>query len=876
MELSREQQFEVLKRYFLKNESSKQIVDQFPPYHFAKMQSPSERKEAMQKALILLSEIPPFDALCAISIYKKHSSSYSLSSVIKNDVPLENGLIYSLFTTRTLLDLEPDKEILIFNPSPFFAQKWLKDSATKNKKVSFIFPNSNISEIINYHFREGTYAIDPGKKVSFLSFEQWQEQLTRSPSESRLSHSKILLFACGMSLSAQTSWYQLIKKNVVTSADIFILLSSYEFDHAHSPFSSELDDPHINILTVETIPQGINNSTSPRRKIFIHCLYNTEESFSFGTTKVSAFTLNTDLKMQALSKMFDDPVEIDQHNLVGLYCSIRELYQRELLTRKATGRKNVAAISHEFTPDITIWCSKTYPPNNKNRPRLEAYVCSPGDPKRIENGFRDRGTIIEETKKHTVRIPDQNISSWLDSVYPFSSVHPRRPSDKPSEGISRKPSICIREQIIDKYTPYLAGKNIALKTFWYLYPNLENLYAAKDYATLSQMACSEIGFLRLDHITPSVCEDMLVTCFPDDSRENLLRRIGILSTALNKAVEYSFCNKNLLYQTIHEQHLRDKLFSQVRNALTKKHFTEAELLKAFEFVDQKIQAGELEYLGVMIRLLTGLDSNTICALKWKDIQEITDYKISKIIITRQVTNDGKETKGFDSLEDYLCFPCSLLLKKFLDNQYSQTKLLIPSFSNLEDCSIVNSRAAILDARNRYAAFPPRELEKLCKETIMSVGIEDRIIEIPDSEKGTKETNLNRYQGDFFRENFRHWALTRAKLTSDETLYLLGNKPETTFGIYYCDFLNDASQLMIFVKLLRWDAVFAANNFGYAQTMSISATQFFQQDFLPITNNPLHIHMRLLMQNAGQFTLRTESQYGMSVLIAPIMPEPEGG
>lgn len=404
LELSREQQFTVLRKFFLENESAQRIIARFPPYRFSRMQTAEEREEAMRKALKLLSTLPPLNVLSAISVYKRHGGKWSLSSVVQNDIPLENGLIYSLFTARTLLDTAADEKILIFNPTPFFFQKWIRDPAARGKKVSFIFRNSDVSEVINYHFREGTYALPLDKNVSVLSTEQWKNSLRQSGNEACLSDSKILLFACGMSLSSQAAWYRLIKDRVGTRADLFILLSSYEFDHARSPFSSELDDPHINIVTVETIPQGINNSTSPRRKIFLRCLYNAAGSSSSETTKITAFTLNTDLKMQALSKMFDEPIEKNQQDLVGLYSSIRKLYQQELLARKATGRKNTAAISHQFTPDITVWCSKTYPKNNRGRPRLEAYVCLPGDPKRIENGFRDRGPIREESKKHTVKV----------------------------------------------------------------------------------------------------------------------------------------------------------------------------------------------------------------------------------------------------------------------------------------------------------------------------------------------------------------------------------------------------------------------------------------------------------------------------------------
>ncbi len=873
--LSREQQFDMLYRFYVKNETDKAISERYFPYQFAGIKDPKEREREILKLMKLLAKIPPLDALSLVSIHKKNMGQSSESSAIRNDITLENGLIYSLFTSRVLLRKSLEEDILIFNPSLFFVKKWISDPKTKNKKVTFVFQALTISETVTFHYQEGSYAHNPDNQIiSFMSYDQWKAQ-TRSLSSKKkcLSHTIILLFACGMRQSAQKAWYQFIKENVSGSVEIFSLISSYEFEQAQSPFSSELDDPHMNIASVEIIPQGINNSTSPRRKLFIHCIYDAVNPMS-GPTEVSAYTLNTDFKVQALSRMFEEPIQLAQQDLVGLYRSVRKLYQQELLARRAIGRKNVAAISHEFTPDITIWCSKTYPPNNKNRPRLEAYVCSIAGTEQIENGFRGRGEAIEKTKKHTVKIQDENISNWLEQVYPFSVVQARHTSKEKSEiegPYLLKPAINIREQIIESYTPHLSGKNIALKTLWYLYPELEDLYSSRDYAIFSQMACSEIGFLRVGDMTPEICEDMFITCFPNDSREELLRKISILSTALSKAVDYSYCKTNLLYESVHDQKFRNRLFNQVRKALTKKHFTQDELRNAFCFVAEKIRTCELEYLGVMIRLLTGLDSNTVCGLKWKDIKEISDYEISKIVVTRQVTNDGNEVKGFGSLEDYLCFPCSHLLKKFLENHFAEVQRLLPAFADFEECFIVNSKAALLNSKKRYKAFPPRDLEKLCRETISVVGIEDHIVEIPDKDNGTKETNLNRYHGDFFRENFRYWALNCSKLTPDEVLYLLGNKPETTFGVYYCDFLNDASQLMIFVKLLRLDAVFDSSGNHYAENIKLSEIQSLNREFLPIRNQPLKIHIRLTLHNEGRIELQAKSKYGMSAYFAPIAP-----
>lgn len=869
LEIPREQRLDIIHRFYVKHAKVQELIDHCDTYNFTKNKDISDRKKLLRKALENLALVPPLDALCSVSIHKKAGAKHlSETPHIPNDITLENGLIYTLFTSYSLYDPLDRKDTTLFFPTPFFVKKWLADPIAKSKKVTFVFDSPQVKDLINYHYSEGTYNVALGKNITFLSYEQWIERTISFP----ISNTNILLFANRMSLPKQTQWFSFLKQHSTDLVDISVLLSSHEFEQARSPFSSEIDDPNLQLTTIITIPQGINNCTSPRRKIFLRCAYSKNTSST--TTKIHAFTLNTDLKTQALSLMREPPVEVKQHDLVGLYDSIRKLYSHELLARKAIGRQKVAAFSYEFTPDITIWCSKTYPPDNKNRPRLEAYVCTPAEQQRAESGFLDRGKVINETKKHTTKVHEDNISNWLEHEYPFSIMQARHTSKELKEITTSfyklKPAINIREEIINRYGPLLAGENIALKTLWYLFPDLENSYSAKDYRVLERLALSEIGHIRIADISPEICEELFPVYFPEDTKDDLFHKLKILSIALDRAVGFAYCEKNLLRPFVQDSRKRDKLFNQVRNALTKKHFTEAEFLQAYNIATQKFNDGQIEYIGVIIRLLTGLESNVVCALKWKDIMPIADYSFSKIIVVRQVTNDGKDAKGFDSPEDYLCFPCTILMQRFLDLLQAKLKLALPDWANFAELPIVTTHEALMSNRSRYSAFPPRDLEQLSRELISCVGIPAHIVEIPDNEKGTKETNLNHYGGDFFRENFRYWALNKAKLTIDEVLYLIGNKPETTFGMFYCDYLNDASQLMLYVKLLRIDAFLTCDSCFCAVSDESPERYHFEKNYSLASPYPLQLRIRLTQSHEYvQPTIEVSCRYGLTAYVSPL-------
>ena len=90
------------------------------------------------------------------------------------------------------------------------------------------------------------------------------------------------------------------------------------------------------------------------------------------------------------------------------------------------------------------------------------------------------------------------------------------------------------------------------------------------------------------------------------------------------------------------------MFAKIRGSLAVRSLTKEELVAVFQTITTKLEAGETAYLGVLIRLLTGLESNIVCALKWGDFEEIADYGIYRLVVAHQVTNDGETVRGFDT------------------------------------------------------------------------------------------------------------------------------------------------------------------------------------------------------------------------------------
>lgn len=793
LQLTRSQSIEMVRDFFCSNNQASKICQRQEIYNFVQTKDTTKRIKLLNKALKLMAKFSPLDLICAISLRKKEGTvnerNKTEALTLPNDVSLENGLVFSLFFSG--LPLHSDSHILIVFPTPHFIQKVLWSHKYKGCNITFVLQDSNIADALVYQANDHSYAPAIGENIRFLSFEQWLQ--SDDPIDHTYDHT--LMFATRMRLYVRDDITPVLSERCSDNSSLLVLDAS---QYIENNSTEHFENDHIVLKKIGLIPQGINNSTQPRRKLILRCSINPKDlkAEQSAPIEIYTYTLNTDLKTQALSPMHEKPVFINRNNLYFSVKTLRQQFSIEISRRHAAGRERHPSFSHEITPDIVVWCSKTYPKNNMSRPRLEAYVCEPTPASKINSGFKERGNRIISTIKHTTSVSDEDILDWLETVYPYSVVSPKRSSATSKQ----QTTTSIREEIITHYTEYLQAQNIALKTLWYLYPSLSDQFNKSSYEALSSMMDTIIGNQRVCDLTSEICESLLTHIYPDFSDNALWARFEILSTMLDQAVALGYCPCNNLRLALRQADVRDKLFAQVRKALTKKHFTQGEFQKAYNYALTKVEQGELVYWGVLFRLMTGLESKIVCALRWCDIRFSYEYNVSSAIIARQMHDDGS-FEGFYDNEDYLVFPIPFILQNLL--QVLKNRVGIKNDNQLILSSLV--------ASDSNTIITPKILNHFTRETILSLGINERIISLPHNDHQDRSTNLNKYNGDIVRENFRFWATEAGKFNADELSYLLRNKPASTLGCYYCDFLNEASQLILHVKLNRTEATITGHH-----------------------------------------------------------------
>ena len=859
LQLTRSQSIKMVRDFFCTYDQAVKINNSQHIYNFVQNKDHATRIKLLNKALKLMARFSPLELLCEISLRKKESTvnekNKTEALILPNDIPLENGFIFSLFLSD--IHHDPHQQILILLPTPHFINKVLRSPLYKNRSITFVFQDSNIAETLCKQADDPSYAPPINKDTRILSLEQCLQSYELHPKK----YDKILLFGTRLDLLERDEISSILVNQCAANSALIMLDHSQHIESKHFlPFEND----NIVISKIGLIPQGINNSTWPRRKMIVRCIINpiNLKSEQSKPIEIHTYTLNTDFKIQALSPMHEDPVLINRNDLGKSSQTLRQQYSLEITHRHATGRERTPSFSHEITPDIFVWCSKTYPKNNLSRPRLEAYVCEPAPTSRIHSGYKERGLRIKSTIKHTTAVPDEEILDWLENVYPYSIVSPKRATQQPAENkLPQKIPTSIQEEIIAHYSEYLHGQNIALKTLWYLYPSLSDQYSKSSFETLSSMMNTIIGEQRVCDLTAETCEYLLTSIYPELSDNSLWARFEMLSTMLDQAVLLGYCTTNNLRMALRQAHIRDKLFAQVRKALTKKHFTQSELQKACAYVLSKIEHGDPLYFGVLFRLMTGLEGKIICALRWSDLLFSQEYNLYSFIIARQMRDDGS-FEGFYDNEDYLTFPIpkgllSLLLKL------------------KQDCGIENDTQLILSSissPNRDAVVSPKLLNQLTREVILSVGINEKIISLPRHDNQECETDLNKYHGDIIRENFRYWATEAGKLNADELAYLMRNKPISTLGCYYCDFLNEASQLILHAKLNRMEAVIAENPPTVTPKKSTVTASYYTFDTSITPNARRTVLVELCTERNANISIKVSSAFGVSCEITGAVKE----
>lgn len=736
------------------HESIISILQSYEKNRFSKLDEEEIRKQINRIQKLLLKE-NPLDILCGIDLGQISPSNHHLYRT--NNIAVENNFLYNLFQNKTKSKINSSRNNIVIGASPFFIKKWISSRAVDELPTTFVVHDDYIN-LLNLHFNNPNYSGKITNRVRGISLSEFISNI-----QAEILSANVLVIDNPM-----------INNHMAAIESVSLKDSGCSSYFEYTGDSRMIEVIGSNLLNKKNMrgylmPKGLLENTRPKYKI----LWTAEDGESY----------NKDIEFARVVKINEkndyDKVMIDyihtftaSRSMLANGSSLRAVLYSSNSNKSGNARKKTNSL--QFSPEIDI--NYVLSDNGKNNyPRIEAYYKAKNN--NFETNNNGRKSIVKNTKKCITTVPYEDVEKWVQTVYPFLIIRTRDGE-----------TISIRDRIGAVFNDYKmlsdsdAYQLMSFRTFWYTNPKLEERFSMKSKALLKKIAMSSIGELYIQNTT--------VQEYSDEIEKSLLKKskikelLAIISIALDYALKMGYITMNPFDEISVEEVSYEKNFATIRRNLTKKTFTSIEFSKAVEYLGGKIEEGQIEYIALLIKLCMGLESNIVCALRWRDIIYNDSLRFHQLLIYEQISSDGKTCSGFTKEETYRVLPVPSMLSYY----FKVGREELGRHKTVEEDSLIFT-------------INPHTLGKLSKELMVFLNIEPQIIWVPASDSSLIETDIGKFYGDIFQTNVKYWCLW-AGYTVDEISYFCGNQAATTVGRHYLDFKNDYIQYRIFRKLDR--------------------------------------------------------------------------
>ena len=634
--------------------------------------------------------------------------------------------------------------------------------------------------------------------------------------------------------------------NVVEPKKVYSIMQTRLIDNKNSIFWELISDREYSIHDVITVPNVISKSI-PKKKSFISLTKGHDsDTVIIQQTEYHEKTKNLTIASEKLVIKYD---ELLRYNTINTL--IKEKISEEPI--KGQGNSYSSAEVYAFSREILISYSiyadekglygKAYYAATKNTqfPELRGKSLT----SRMEKGLRGNSETV--------------IINNLEKI-PYA----------------------VSRVIIDDITKcyFNDRKSVTLKTLWFcLRDKLKRNKSYDDQVMINVFSRhSSLSDLYMNIATGDTILKAISELYGIGEEVQALYVIREINLIVNEAIKQGLLFENRIMPLLPAaQHRASKRQAEVRQALTKRCFEDEEEQRIVEFILPLCQKHSL-YLAVIIRLLTGISNKEVCALLWKDFIYNINTEVSELRITKAVDNKGKVISHAieDNWEKFRVLPISHALKQIIEGR--KTFLLDNGIDEkfLEECPIIMARenynGLLKGIRIDYCK--PAVVAKKCREAISKAKIEPHLIILP--ENGTEtEMDINTYNGDIFRTNFKDKVTNKAGFGLDEIHYYLGLKKPDTFSQHYCDYTNEYVQLLMTTKLDRWTNNYLPDRTGEYSTYdneneNENVNEVFKgiDDGVPCAELDIHCHE---LCDCVEATIMIETEHGFKIIVAsPIL------
>lgn len=739
--------------------------------------SPNYVSKAMNCVIAIENCVDPLPVLKAIEVYKK-TKNYSIKK--GNETKYSPGSTYNMKTTA-LVEANVIKEeirslclcikderhrIVIINPSISLIESLVVDKNIDKSNLTFVIENEQIVSLLSDRNTE---------QISFLSLSSY---IVSPVPEYR----EILICINPQGLLPAQIKRISDRKRINSLSLLFALDNDSSFSSDNSLAGLEKDY----IVSVMFLPLGLEGGAKGK-----YCLWFSARELTDDVTVES--TCRKNIKEKSVMKVdIRGTFKKDELFVKGSSTHLRTR-RRELRPKENSYLSN---LPYFFSDNIKIFTAG-----------LSFAYLFLNDVLKVTFSiqFRDGDCFrpVEKAKFSKTFHALDDAREFLHKYYPFylKSIGRKGSADKCYIGeLVRTEMSRVRVKYPD-----------SLKEFVFLF--YKELRASMDDYGIKTLI--DIAF------NSKLSDESISVITPEDVRSVLEERevSNIVFSQSFNAFTLAFDvarDKHLIYKNdfreIENDRLRwSRLFGNVRG-LVKKNFTRDEFRVVYSYLSAALEREnqvndekqKAKYLCILISLLSGIEANVVCALKWKDLQR-TQFGFYKVRIVRQLTNDSREERGIVDIHDYRTVPLGRILSKLLDKVYVDVEQRVFAEGKNRKCIgglyVLGSYCSTISKMTERIA--PQDVSKEINRIIEKVlCIREQLVYVPDYNGGTKEVNLSRYHGDFLRENFKYHASDLAGFTEDEIAFFVGNACLTTMGCHYIDYDSEVMILSLNTKLDR--------------------------------------------------------------------------
>lgn len=693
---------------------------------------------------------------------EKNAASDALSVLLhdrdNSDSALETCFIFDRLTA--LCVSENLNNVIFINPSPFFVKRCLANKILSSVHIAFAFEN----EFLYKAFALRNASIN----CSFESFDR----LRRNSSYISM-YDGVFIFGnetndkgfinCLLEYLSSNSYHD--AKLVILDADTYTIKNSYT---KHLLGGIKID-------SITLLPFSIKGLKEPKRKSIIEL--SVHKHFDLDNIiDVFEYKPVTNGKYPAISAKFD-VMSITQNDYIESPKTIRKLYYESVNGNTTEKRK---AYSISFSPELII-----------------DYSCSGSNPVRLRACFREPSASTSKGHKaltslvSTALKPPVDVEKWLFETYPFLKHE------------EKGTTIPVRNVMQEYRGLFVSKRSLSLRTLLYLYPEIEDSILDKYKSMIRTIMLHDLSTISLNALSINNIE-VIANDISSDYSE-LTGYHTILDT-LSKIFEFAnaqgYKNSNPAKQLIKELKPNEYTPFDIKQNLGRNHLDHSQRTQLINCCFKIKKSKPAMYLAIMLRYITALLPQEICALKWRDYCRVYDFNVLKI--SRLISKDAKEFVPLKTRTQYRNIPIPPRLNRLIaDEKESQLKKYKCTEEQLMEMSIIAGKDGIIDGY--FAAMSPERLYKESRSIINSLDNNEDIIWITDNDN-KYEIDLSATPGDIFRSNYKHFAAVKSIFEDDIAYFLMGIQNKDVFSYNYCDFNNHECLKLIYPDQCKLEEV----------------------------------------------------------------------